>query len=761
MKGLDLSVFVNLAGNLKDALKGAENEVGDSADRMNKRLKLSVGLAGGGLLASGVKNMGAGLIDGLTERTKEVQKAAGELRSLGMEEIQTVIDEGQALQSKFVGLTSDAFVRAAYDIKSGVSSLTDEGVAAMTASALTTAKATKGVPEEMTSLFATSYGIFKKQFDDMSDADWGDMFGASLAKSVQQFKTDGAKMQAAIESAGAGATNLGASMTEQMALLGMMQQQMAAGEAGTALRAFATNAFKADTAFAKLAKNSKNPVKVRILDESGQLRAMPDILTDLKARYGETLEAAEAAEIKDAFGTDEAMRMINALYGKEEAVRANVAALEDAAGAGAKFTEAMADNIDNYDGAGWELFTQKLDVLKQKLGAGLLPALDAVTPALSSIVEGVASFAAENPELVAGIGAAVVGLTGFAAVAAPVLFAASSLVAGFGLIKGALTGLRVAMLANPVLLIIAGIATAAYLIYQNWDGIKAWFSDLWGGVKNAASMAWEGIKNVLTNYTPHGLIYQNWDGISAWFSNAWDTVKTAVPIAWEGIKIALLNYTPHGLIYQNWDGISEWFGQKWDQVKTTFTTKWAAIKATVQTWKNDLKSIGSDMVQGLLNGIQAKWNALKAKISEMADMLPNWLKKKLGIKSPSRVFMGLGGHIGDGLAIGIDQRKPYVVGKMDGIRKAITAPMRGAATVGVVGAAAASLGAAEPAMGAAAQMAMAGGPRAGATVHYAPSFHITLTADAVADPETEAKLRELFEELAREQARELERLNAD
>ena len=52
----------------------------------------------------------------------------------------------------------------------------------MTSSALTVAKATKGIPEAMTSLFATSYGIFKKQFSEMSDADWGDMFGCGLVQ---------------------------------------------------------------------------------------------------------------------------------------------------------------------------------------------------------------------------------------------------------------------------------------------------------------------------------------------------------------------------------------------------------------------------------------------------------------------------------------------------------------------------------------------------------------------------------------------------
>ncbi|GLO70927.1 hypothetical protein MACH17_24440 [Phaeobacter inhibens] len=151
---------------------------------MRKSMSLSLKLGGAGVVATGLKMATSKIIGDFTQRSKEIQRASGDLRALGMKDIQAVVREGRRLQNTYVGLTTEAFVRAAYDIRSGVSSLTDEGVAAMTASALTVAKATKGVPESMTSLFATSYGIFKKQFAEMSDADWGDMFGAALAKTA-------------------------------------------------------------------------------------------------------------------------------------------------------------------------------------------------------------------------------------------------------------------------------------------------------------------------------------------------------------------------------------------------------------------------------------------------------------------------------------------------------------------------------------------------------------------------------------------------
>ncbi|MCF6432509.1 phage tail tape measure protein [Leisingera sp. MMG026] len=651
-RGLDVSVFVKMAADLAKPLKDAEGKIKDSTDRMRKSMSLSLKLGGAGLAATGLKIATNKIISDFTQSSKEIQRASGDLRALGMKDIQAVVREGRRLQNTYVGLTTEAFVRAAYDIRSGVSSLTDEGVAAMTASALTVAKATKGMPESMTSLFATSYGIFKKQFAEISDADWGDMFGAALAKSVQQFKTDGAKMQQAIESAGAGATNLGMKMTEQMALLGMMQQQMQAGEAGTALKAFASNAYRADQAFAKLSKTTGNPVRVRLIDEQGQLRQMPEILTDLKERYGQTLEAAEAAEIGKAFGTEEAMKLINALYGQEAAVRANVVALEEAAQKGAEFTEAMAAKTDDYAGAKWEVFRQNIKSIKEEIGEGLAPAMDALAAPMGRVAQIVSGFIQNNPTLVAGFGSIVVGLFGLATVAAPVLFTASSLVTtfaalrhgslllgvalagsgtktgllargikvltgAFGFLRIAVMGLGRALLANPIGLAVAAIAGGAYLIYRNWEPIKAFFQRLWAGVKAFTANGWENIKSIFFNYTPHGLIITHWEGITAWFGALWGKVKSGVSTAWDGIKAGFFKYHPAGLVYTHWDGISAWFGTLWEGVKTTFATKWSEIKAALNplSWSGLVKS--EDLasawrnITGVLGGkLGTLWDAL-------------------------------------------------------------------------------------------------------------------------------------------------------
>lgn len=108
-----------------------------------------------------------------------------------------------------------------YDIKSGIASLSDEGVAEFTSLAALTAKATKSTAGEMTSLFATGYGIYKDYYSDLSDMEFGEMFSAGISDAVRAFKTSGSGMAQAIQNLGASATTAQVPLEEQLSVLGM------------------------------------------------------------------------------------------------------------------------------------------------------------------------------------------------------------------------------------------------------------------------------------------------------------------------------------------------------------------------------------------------------------------------------------------------------------------------------------------------------------------------------------------------------------
>lgn len=113
------------------------------------------------------------------------------------------------------------------------------------------------------------------------------------------------------------------------------------------------------------------------------------------------------------------------------------------------------------------------------------------------------------------------------------------------------------------------------------------------------------------------------------------------------VAIGLLGY----LVYRNWGTIKAAFAQGW----AWLVAKWQGLKGWFVGLAGQMGSIGSNIIQGLVHGITsapgAVWNALKSVV--MSGV--NGIKALLGIKSPSRLFMAMGGHITEGLAIGVDR----------------------------------------------------------------------------------------------------------
>jgi hypothetical protein len=159
--------------------------------------------------------------------------------------------------------------------------------------------------------------------------------------------------------------------------------------------------------------------------------------------------------------------------------------------------------------------------------------------------------------------------------------------------------------------IAAALAGAAYLIWSNWDLIKAKGAALWNFLKTsfAAGVTWL--------LAP---VRQLWTWLSAMFTAGSAALTSAASRIWPGIK---------------------------------------GIFATGLAWFAGLHmrffEAGMNIGRGLINGIGSMFGALKSKIMGLGKNAVGWFKGVLGIKSPSRVFAGLGGDIMAGLSIGLDR----------------------------------------------------------------------------------------------------------
>jgi len=302
--------------------------------------------------------------------------------------------------------------------------------------------------------------------------------------------------------------------------------------------------------------------------------------------------------------------------------------------------------------------------VKEQLGEQIIGFLP---PLVEKVQKAVDWFAALSPEVKKNI----VVFGGMAAAAGPVLAFFGLATMGIAGISSAFGTLTAIMMANPIIAAIAAVAAGAYLIYRNWDGISSWFSEKWAAVKQVTATAWEGIKAFLLDYTPHGLIYKNWDSISSWFDSKWMLVKMGVIAGWESVKALLADYSPTVLIYNIWTGIGDWFRGLAPDLTAAFGDLWEAIKEEVSQWPERMWQAGKDAVAGLLGGMKAETPKAYQAGGALGNSVTRGAKDKLKVKSPSRVFMGIGKDVVAGLSIGIRDGKDSVVKEIAGVTDAM------------------------------------------------------------------------------------------
>jgi len=94
-----------------------------------------------------------------------------------------------------------------------------------------------------------------------------------------------------------------------------------------------------------------------------------------------------------------------------------------------------------------------------------------------------------------------------------------------------------AMTANPIGLIIVGIAAlgaAVWALWENWSTVTGFFKELWG---NIIDIFEDSIKWILFALFPGPmLIKENWGTLTKFFASMWDGIKDAFSSAWDWIK---------------------------------------------------------------------------------------------------------------------------------------------------------------------------------------------------------------------------------
>lgn len=376
-------------------------------------------------------------------------------------------------------------------------------------------------------------------------------------------------------------------------------------------------------------------------------------------------QAAALTQAGKIFGTKGAPQFLEAL----QAGAFDLSTLRDSIGAtGDTILGVQAETADGPEK--FQIAVNKVKVALQPLATtvfdGVAKALDWLTPKLETFM----SWVSENPQLVAGLAAALGVLSAAIFVAAAAQWAMNSallaspitwIIIAIGAIIAAIVLLAVNWdMVWPVLVGAWDAIVAAWQVA--WDWITSFFSGIWDGITTFIMGIPEAVMSFLSGIWDSitAFFQQMWDGLVAFITNipsmilsglgtVWDGLGALWTLAWEGIKQALIlalsallfviigipqlavtflkelwNDLP-AIWAAVWNGITSFFSGIWNGlVNTTRTIGTTIVNFAINLW-NNLPAIWNSIWNGITSFFSGIWNGLLNTASSIGNNIINFL----------------------------------------------------------------------------------------------------------------------------------------
>ena len=332
-----------------------------------------------------------------------------------------------------------------------------------------TAKVTAGLPGEVAKVIATSYNNLAETLPGTAQDKFSRI--AELLTKVQfKFQIDNfAQIGQSLTEGASGIAAAKVPLNQALTILGQLNSAGLGGSrAGTALRAVLRSLTKAQEEFGFEITRSADGQ----LDLLGTLEKLKQSLASF-----DNLDERNSA-LQTAFG-DEGLQGVVPLLSKLDELKGALKDVEDG-------SRGIVDtNAKLFTGSTLGLarqFGSTLEVAGNNIGRVLLPGVNAVLAPLASFLSVIADLAERFPRITATIGGI---LTALVALRAAILAAQFVTLTFSATSIAAFKALAIASAANPVLLILGGIAIVAALVIANWEKVQAFFVGIWEPVKAA------------------------------------------------------------------------------------------------------------------------------------------------------------------------------------------------------------------------------------------------------------------------------------
>ncbi|MCW9155402.1 phage tail tape measure protein [Klebsiella quasipneumoniae] len=552
MNSLDFTL--SLIDKFTRPLKAAQNSAVQFADKSVQAFK-RIGIGGAALYGVGQS------IGGMLAPAFDMFNALQEQSARGIDSgvLKTVQRDALAFSTTYGTVATD-FVSSTAEINSAIAGLTGQELPKVTKVANLMAFEMQSSTAETAEFMRQMFANFRTDADSLGKVQFAEQLAGKMTLLRQRFGLEMGMVKDLMEGARGAGTNYGVGMNEQLAVMGELSRTLGT-EASSAYEGFMTSAIEGG-----------KKLGLSFTDTAGKMLSMPDILTKLQGKYGQSLEGNLKAqkELDDAFGDSSAV--VKQLYGNVSVLQRNITELGGADGL-KRTQEAAAKLVKPMD-----RFMAIIRAIQIAIGLTLVPALNPLLDWAARTGQTFARWMSLFPNIARVVGWVAMAVLGFAAVGAIlniIMGLSAFILTGWGaalkLVSGALTVVRTAAMLTgaainfmswPVLLVIGAIAllvAGCYLLVKHWDTVKAavmdtaafqavaqavsWLANLFASVWEYISAGWNSFIALLTGFSPLDALSGMASGIMKLFDGIWQAIKKSFSASWNWI-VDKLNMIP-------------------------------------------------------------------------------------------------------------------------------------------------------------------------------------------------------------------------
>lgn len=318
------------------------------------------------------------------------------------------------------------------------------------------------------------------------------------------------------------------------------------------------------------------------------------------------------------------------------------------------------------------------------LGPVFTGLLATLAPALSQVVGLVSAVLAAVLPLAAGLLTQLVPvfLQLVTAILPPLVAVIGQIVGAVAPLIAQLIGALVPVLLSVVQAVLPVVATIAGLLVPVIQNLMPVVTTVFGVIANVVSAVMQVVAGVIQVVT--GVISGNWamvwQGIQGIFAGVWNLIKSivtgALAIVGAVIGAALANIRT--VFSSAWNGLTGIVSGAWSGITGAISSGVSSavsfvaglpgkILSALSGLGSLLVSVGSNMMQGLIQGVQAAAGRIAEAVLAPIRNAVDGVKSFLGIHSPSRLMRSIGVFTGQGMAIGLSSTAGLVARASDAL----------------------------------------------------------------------------------------------